>query len=77
MTRYFFNVRNGQDLKLDEEGADFDTLDLAIDEAVASAREIVAERVKSGELIDGKRFEITTEAGEVVHTIPFRATFHL
>ena len=72
--RYYFNIRNDSGLARDPEGADFDTLEAASDEAVQSAREILAERLVRGEIIDGDIFEITTEAGEVVNIIKFKDT---
>ncbi len=77
MTRYFFHVRKHGNLTLDPEGDEFDTLDLAYEEAVASAREIVAQHVAVGESIADEQFEITTETGKIVKIIPFRSIVNL
>ncbi|MES5100179.1 hypothetical protein ABUK73_18295 [Agrobacterium sp. BA1120] len=75
--RYYFHVRRHQELQKDPEGAEFETLEAARDEAFQAAREILAERMVRGEVIDGEVFEITTEEGEIVTTVPFRATVRM
>jgi hypothetical protein len=61
----------------DPEGAEFETLEMARDEAVQAAREILAERLIKGDVIDGEVFEISLEDGEIVATIPFKDTVRL
>lgn len=70
--RYYFHVRTHDGLALDPEGAEFETLQAACDEAFQAAREILADRLLRGEVIDGEVFEITLENGEVAKTVPFR-----
>ncbi|MGF6178955.1 DUF6894 family protein [Ensifer sp. 4252] len=77
MTRYFFHIRYGDSLVLDPEGAEFPSIDLAREEAVSSAREILAQRVKQGDPLEAESFEITTEDGQVMSTVPFRLTIRL
>lgn len=43
-------------------------------EAVRSAREILAARVLSGEVLNGQIFEIADESGDVVAIVSFRST---
>lgn len=75
--RYYFHVRSHDGLALDPEGAEFDSLDAACDEAFEAAREILADRLLRGEVIDGEVFEITTENGEIARTVPFRHSLRL
>jgi hypothetical protein len=77
MQRYYFHVRHHEALVRDPEGTEFETLELAYGEAVHSAREILAERLLKGEIIDGEVFEITLESGEIVATIPFKDTVRI
>jgi hypothetical protein len=72
MQRYYFHVRHHEMLIRDPEGAEFETLEMARDEAVQAAREILAERLIKGDVIDGEVFEISLEDGAIVATIPFR-----
>ena len=68
---YFFHIRQGEDLDLDEEGIDLPSSDAAHDEALLAAREMVAEFIREGEVIDGMTFEITDADGDIIATVPF------
>ena len=72
MPRYFFNIRSGDVLNKDPEGEEHDTLASAENEAIQSAREIMAEAVKSGRsTAKGKVFELTDVKGQVLSSIAF------
>jgi len=75
--RFFFNIRSHEGDEHDDEGLEFETLDVAIDEAEETAREMVAERVMHQERIDGTRFEIADEKGNVLATVPFKDVLRL
>lgn len=77
MPRYYFHVRKDGVLEEDPEGAVFSTVDDAYDEAIKAAREILAEKVAVGDLIDGNRFEITSEEGDILREVPFRLALRL
>jgi hypothetical protein len=77
MPRFFFNILNNGRLQVDQEGVDFATIDEAVEEARIAAREILSEKVLSGDEIDGQRFEITTEDGTIVEVVPFRSVLNL
>jgi hypothetical protein len=49
MPRFFLHIRDHSTLIEDLEGADFTDLSAAIEEAAASARDLMAERLKAGE----------------------------
>ena len=55
-------------------GADFPDLEAAVDEAIISARDIMAARVSAGLKPDGWRFEITDARGMILAVIPFQDT---
>lgn len=73
MPRYFFNIREHGILDEDTVGAEMPSNDFAYDEAVKAARELISEKVLKGVPIDGQIFEITNDAGDVVHTVPFKS----
>ena len=77
MPRYYFHVRSHDSLDEDPEGAEFSSLDAAHNEAVRAAREIIAEKVLSDDIIDGQSFEITAEDGTVLGDVPFRSVLRL
>lgn len=75
--RYFFNIRSPDDYVEDSVGQELASLDVARSEAEQSAREIVAEQVKHGEVINGRTFEIADAAGAILATVPFRSALKL
>jgi hypothetical protein len=44
---------------------------------MAAAREILAVKVRNGELIDGQVFEITDDTGAIVDTLPFKSVLRI
>ena len=54
MQRYYFHIRKGDTLEEDIEGAEFPSPYAAREEAIQAAREILAERVLTGQLVDGE-----------------------
>lgn len=77
MPRYFFHVRSHEGFSEDHEGTEFKTDALARIEAVQSAREMMAEKILKGEIIDGEVFEIVREDGSLVEVLPFRSVVRL
>ena len=77
MTKFYFNVRDGDNIATDEEGSEMPDIYYAENEAIQAAREIMAEKVLNGEFINGQSFEISDENGTVVATVPFRAALRL
>jgi hypothetical protein len=69
---FFFNVRSDRSFDVDDEGLDLPSVDAARLEAIKSAREMVAELILYDQAIDGMRFEVTDEAGNLLITLPFR-----
>jgi hypothetical protein len=72
MPRFYLHLRDHSDELLDPDGCEFIDLDAVRRAVVASARDVLANEIKSGGLIDF-RFRIDAEDsdGEVVYTLPF------
>ncbi|CUX72221.1 hypothetical protein [Agrobacterium sp. NCPPB 925] len=77
MARYYFQIRNNGLLEEDQEGTELASDDAAQLEAIAGAREVVADRVKRGETIGTDAFEVVNERGELIHTLPLRSVLKL
>ena len=67
----YFHVRERGQLCEDEEGANFETLEDARQEAVLSAREMMAERIVAGRPINDMNFEITNQQNNVLLVLPW------
>ena len=70
MGRFYFDVRAGYELTFDDEGMDLPDLSAAKREAVLSARELLAEAIKSGKQTVPEAFVIADEAGRSLATVP-------
>jgi hypothetical protein len=73
MPLYFFNVHHDGRVTNDPEGEELPDLVAARVEAVSAVRDIAAELVGNGDLLDmSGRIEITDEGGETLLNVPFR-----
>jgi len=77
MPKYYFHIRDGQQLEVDDMGTEFASLELAVSDAKLAAKEMLSELLRTGEIVDGQEFEITDIRGEVVATVPFRSVLRL
>ena len=77
MPKFYFHLRQGKDLIEDPEGVELPDVAAAHEEAIGAAREIMADRVKVGKVVNGEEFVICGEAGQPIATIPFKAALHL
>ena len=77
MPHYFFHLREGNRVIEDPDGGAFLDLDAARSEALASAREMLAERLKAGRVLDGQQIDICDEAGQKLATVRFREAFQV
>ncbi|HEV7436201.1 MAG TPA: hypothetical protein VGO22_15195 [Pseudorhizobium sp.] len=77
MPRYYFHIREGDQFEEDPEGSEFSSVEVAREEAIAAAREMVSEAVLRDEVIDGRTFEIATDDGAVVATVPLKSVIRL
>ena len=77
MPKYYFHIRNGDNLEIDAEGTEFSTLESAVGDAKLAAKEMLAELLMTGQVLDGQCFEITDTNGMTVATVPFRSVLRL
>ncbi len=69
--RYYLHMQRGSTLIEDHEGEEFANLEAAREAAIWAAREIMADRLRSGRPFGAQTFEIHDEAGRRVATMPF------
>ena len=77
MARYYFHIRNDGMFEEDQEGTELASDDAAQLEAIAGAREVIADRVKQGAAIGFDAFEVVNERGELILTLPLRSVLKL
>jgi hypothetical protein len=73
MGRFYFRLREDGELIPDEEGIDLPDLSAARREAIAAARELLAEAIKDGKPNVPEAFVIADEAGRELDTVPLAA----
>ncbi|MCO5732852.1 hypothetical protein [Rhizobium sp. SSA_523] len=73
MPRYFFHLCDEGALDQDEEGTDLPNDDIAFQEAVLAAREMVSEEVRGGNVIHDRVFVVVSWDGRTVFSFPFRS----
>jgi hypothetical protein len=69
MPRFFFHFRDGKQLTRDAEGIELVDLDSAQTEALAAAREFLANQLRAGRLDGDYRFEIADDRGQKLATV--------
>ena len=72
MPRYYFHIRNGGNLTVDEEGRNFPDISAARKEIMAGVREMIAENLRLGATIYGQQFEIVDESGAIVDVVELK-----
>lgn len=77
MPRFYFNVRDGETVIADKEGVEMPGKTAAAEEAEQAARDLLADRVKHGEPLEAKSFEVVNDNGETILTLPFRSVLRL
>jgi len=70
MPRYYFHVREADTLSIDLEGAILQGDARAVEEAVQAAREMLAEHILTGDIVDNSSFEIVRDDGQLIAVIP-------
>ena len=71
LSKYFFHLRDGVDLVLDEEGRECDGLDEAVILALQDARSILSEEVQSGLIDLDRHLDVETADGVIAHRLQF------
>jgi hypothetical protein len=69
MRRFYFHLRAGDELTPDDEGIDLPDFPAARREAILSARELLAEAIKSGKQQVPDAFVISDGAGQALETV--------
>lgn len=77
MPKFYFHVRDGDQVIEDREGIDMPGNKDAEAEARHAARELLAEQLRFGSKLDDRAFEIMNDRGEKVLSLPFRSVLHL
>jgi hypothetical protein len=77
MPRYYFHIRERGLLIKDHEGIELPDILKAKSEAEAAAREILAEKVRLGDIVDGQEFEIYDAWGNRMLNVPFKSVLKL
>lgn len=72
MPRFYFHIVSGDTVIEDPDGSELPDLDTARAEALQSARHLLADKVRNGEIVDGQRFEIRNGTGDLLATVAFR-----
>lgn len=73
MPKFFFHIRDGGDLVLDEQGIDLQDVEATFSEARASARDLALQKAKAGVWSTGKAVELTDSHGKVLLSVPLQA----
>ena len=72
MPRFYFHIVHGETVIEDPDGSELPDLDTARAEALQSARHLLADKVRNGEIVDGQRFEIRDGHGDLLATVAFK-----
>ncbi len=71
MPRYFFHLKYGNRMVVDQEGLYLHNLADARADVVESIRQILSEPDIEYDDVDGQKLEISDEAGETLLVVPF------
>jgi len=74
LSKYFFHLRTNDVIELDTEGAEFGSDDLAVEEAVRAAREMMMDAVITDDTPLIQQFEIMRDDGSSTRIVRFEAT---
>ena len=72
MPRFFFHLRSPETFLEDEIGLELPDIGHVKAEAQQGARDVMAEDLRAGRIIDHHSFEICDEGGETVLVVTFR-----
>lgn len=71
MARYYFHLRDGEDILLDPEGRELNHPGAIEQTALNEARAIIGDDARGGTIGLNQRIDVETEAGELVHRLRF------
>jgi hypothetical protein len=72
MPKYYFNIADESGFIRDEEGMDLPNLAAAQSEAEESARELLANAIRSQKEVDGRQVSLTDKSGSVLQAVKLR-----
>jgi hypothetical protein len=71
MPLYFFHLRDGEDVLLDDDGREFADLQAVAKAALVEARAIIAEEARGGRILLDKYIDVEDASGVVIHRLSF------
>jgi hypothetical protein len=71
MARFHLHQHRDGSVLLDDEGGEYAFLEDAIGDAAQSAREIMADRLRSAQSVGGSEIHVCDDTGRVVSTVRF------
>jgi len=71
MARYYFHLRDGEDVLLDPEGRELNHPGAYEQMALNEARAILSDEARGGRMVLGQRIDVEDEAGDLVHRLRF------
>ena len=77
MARYFFHLRDGEDILLDPEGIELADIEAVQKKALESARDTLSHDMKDGVLDLKYRIDVEDAGGTVVYSLPLRDAFRM
>jgi hypothetical protein len=77
MQRYFFHIRERDDLELDVEGIEFADDAAARVGAICAAKEMVVEAVVCDTKIDGRQLEVMSAGGDLVAVVSLQSVIKI
>jgi hypothetical protein len=69
---YFFHIQEPTGIIIDEEGIELNGLEEVRAEAVQAARDILSDRLRSGQPLDDQSFIVTDNVGDTVLKFPLK-----
>lgn len=77
MPIFYFHLRKNGEITQDREGIDLPGARAALEEATQAARDLIAEKVKRGEIVNGDEFVVHDDLGSQLFTLPFKSVLKL
>lgn len=71
--RYYFHIRDGEELMKDEEGVELGNKEAARAEADRAARDLLIDKIRQHQPLDHRRFEVWDETGVPLFILPIRS----
>jgi hypothetical protein len=76
MPRYFFNIRSGAEVDVDEVGIDFVNDAAAELGAVEAAKDTIDDALAGDGTVEGQEIEIVAATGQLIATLPMKVVLN-